>query len=150
MRVLISFYVVCLAYTLYRDFQVALHAHAHVEVVVWKCYKTSPTSLSKSKEWNRTLFSFPGLQIHSYRPNKPVEYLFDPNPHLLILPWSEKALSLGLSSDWQQGEELCLYVNEIWTVCNAFICRSIGECLIWPVIAPVKSMIYLLDKAASV
>lgn len=136
----------------YNDYYASLEGEQQVFVLMWRCHKTHPVSLVKSKAWNRTLFSLPGVKTIPYQPNKPIEHVLGRTSDLIVVPYSEQAAAMHFDVDgWQEGEELCLYVDDAQFFCNLFapplMLSTTMHYLFWPVMVPWKAIYYLLQSS---
>jgi hypothetical protein len=120
------------------DYDKHLQAQDHVQVSTWICYKTRPVKSVQTKQWNQTLFALPHVSTHPYKGHPPVDFLFTWTD-TIVIKYSDDAAKMRLHPEWdRQEDDLCLFVDDIWFVCN-FFSGGVWWWL-WPLIVPLKTI----------
>lgn len=130
-------YIIFLAYVAQKDYYNHQYKQQHVHIAKWICSKTRKINSYQTKQWNTTLFTLPGIQIHLNGKHCLTEYLLSPD-HIIEIPYSEEAKTL-LGDDWKDKEDtLCFMMETPLSICNLF-----DGCLFWPLVAPLKPLGWL-------
>lgn len=133
--IILCFAIAIYAYVAQKDYHKHQYAKDHVSVSMWICSVTKIIMVERTRLWNESLFSLPGLRTFAYKGNKPIENLFAWTDTVTV-PYSSKAAAMDLHPEWKGGltkHSLCLYVNDIPFICNLF-----DGCWFWPFFAPWK------------
>lgn len=134
--------IIILAFVAQKDYHKYQYAKDHVSVFMWICSRTKPISVERTRLWNESLFSLPGLRTHPYKGNKPIEALFTWSD-TIVVPYSPEAAAMDLYPEWKD-HSLCFWVNDFNFMCNLF-----DGCLFWPLAAPFKFLFNLNLKKPS-
>lgn len=120
-----------------KDYKLHLLSQTVVEARIWFCHKTRPKVYIKSHEWNRTLHQMPGLTRHPYF-GKPIEAIFTYSDRLVV-PYSKEVAKLKIHNWVNKEDTLCVFIDDIPSICNLFR----GCWFWWPFIVPLKALVFV-------
>jgi hypothetical protein len=134
------FYIIFLAYVAQKDYYSHQYGQKHVHVSAWICHKTKIIRFYRTKVWNETLFTLPGVYTTPSKPDKPIEYLLFSSWDIISVPYSDEAALMELHPSWKDKEDsVCFITEKPLSVCNLF-----EGCLFWPLFAPLKPVGWII------